>query len=643
MSTHRKLLTVCWAAVLAFGLAACGSSDDKMTSMMDTDKDKGPAELTYGDAKAGTDLGAGTYTPDAALVAAIEDAPAADREGAAGEHPMGTMIMLAGLAFECVEGPCSVTVNDDDTVTTTGIIRVMAQMGSTGPTTAGLFADAQGARTDAEAAGMAAADAVKAATAAQAKLGTLKSAGDSMAEDTNAKAIMDANAAAKKAVVDAEAAKTAAVNAKTAAEALDADTAHKASLLAFLNEAIKVADAQIKAATLSRDRDDLEEAVDAVTGGEDADPQGTPASLAKAVAMAVGEALGGMSTDAAIRGDIGDEVSDIPLTTVMNVVRMNDSQGKTWAGIVGDKAMESRVGASNAPVMIASIDGMSADAVAVAIAEKTDGYSNGDDFTTADEDSGYNGIPGIAYCLSDTCTVTDGKLEKGWYFTPEDATEFYVKQTNNPETDVDESKLYEVDTLYAQFGHWLTMVAHEADAGTMVVQVNRYATTGGNTTDLSYLPAPGKPDSATYNGDAAGMSLHKTVDTDSVVTSIYSGAFEADAELILRFGDGIDLTLGGTIDNFRTMSDGVNVDPLWTVELERRVFTGDGLEDGAAGSFTDGKTVATGRNGVWSATAYGPAPVNVAGDDVNPRPTGIFGGFNAHFSDGHAAGAYATR
>ena len=28
MSIHRKLMTVCCAAVLAFGLAACGSSDD---------------------------------------------------------------------------------------------------------------------------------------------------------------------------------------------------------------------------------------------------------------------------------------------------------------------------------------------------------------------------------------------------------------------------------------------------------------------------------------------------------------------------------------------------------------------------------------------------------------------------------------
>ena len=76
------------------------------------------------------------------------------------------------------------------------------------------------------------------------------------------------------------------------------------------------------------------------------------------------------------------------------------------------------------------------------------------------------------------------------------------------------------------------------------------------------------PDSATYNGDAAGMSVHKTTDEDGVVTSIYSGAFTADAELLLRFGDGDDVTLGGTIDGF----EGNAVDDLWTVELERKVL-----------------------------------------------------------------------
>ena len=448
---------------------------------------------------------------------------------------------------------------------------LIASLDAVGEVTAGLFADAQGARTDAETAGTAAADAVKAATAAQAKLGTLNAAGDSMAEYTNAKAILDADAAAKQAVVNAEAAKTAAETAKTAAEALDADNAHKASLIAALDAAIVVAEAQIKAATLSRDRDDLEAAVDAVTGGENADPQGTPASLAKAVAMAVGEALGGMSTDAAIRGEIVNEVDNIPAPTVMNVVRMNDSQGKTWAGIVGDKAMESRVGPDRTAVMIASIDGMTA-ADVHADQDFTGTFMDGQQITGAN----YKGIMGTAYCLSATCEVNAaGKLDKGWYFRPADSTEFYVKNTDDPETmEVDESKSYVPETLYAQFGHWLTMV--EAD-GAMVVQVNRYATTGGNTEDnLNLDKVVGKPDSATYNGDAAGMSLHKTVDTDGVVTSIYSGAFTADAELLLRFGDGNDITLGGTIDNFRTESAGMNVDPLWTVRAR---------EKGAAGGY----------------------------------------------------------
>ena len=47
-----------------------------------------------------------------------------------------------------------------------------------------------------------------------------------------------------------------------------------------------------------------------------------------------------------------------------------------------------------------------------------------------------------------------------------------------------------------------------------------------------------------------------------------------------------------------------------------------------------GTTTASAQNGEWSATGYGKS---------GERPTGIFGDFNAHFTDGHAAGAYATR
>ena len=128
--------------------------------------------------------------------------------------------------------------------------------------------------------------------------------------------------------------------------------------------------------------------------------------------------------------------------------------------------------------------------------------------------------------------------------------------------------------------------------------------------------------SATYSGDAVGMSLHKT-SVDGEITSIYSGAFTADVTLKAEFSATLaDQLLGGIVDNFQ----GNAVDPLWTVTLERKGVT--------TGDVTAGRTVASGRDGVWTAKSYGAA---------DARPVGIFGGFNAHFSDGHAAGVYATR
>ena len=89
------------------------------------------------------------------------------------------------------------------------------------------------------------------------------------------------------------------------------------------------------------------------------------------------------------------------------------------------------------------------------------------------------------------------------------------------------------------------------------------------------------------------------------------------------FGDAP--TLGGTIDEF---GGGPATDPKWSVEL---------LARGSPVPLTRrdaGTTVTNGQDGEWTAQAFG---------DPARRPTGIFGGFNAHFSDGHAAGAYATR
>ena len=227
-------------------------------------------------------------------------------------------------------------------------------------------------------------------------------------------------------------------------------------------------------------------------------------------------------------------------------------------------------------------------------------------------------IEGTVYCLGADCTVdAAGNLEGSWYFTPTLTTAFYLKDAD--------AETYSMETLYAQYGHWLTLVASGDDEG--AAMVNTYALSDGNTATLDYgAGAEGEPTSATYNGKAAGMSLHKTVDEDGEIASIYSGAFTADVSLLLRFSDTVaDVTLGGTIDGF----SGNAVDEGWSVELERKTLGGDG-NFGA----DDGRTVTSGRDGEWTAQAYG---------TENERPTGIFGGFNAHFTDGHAAGAYATR
>ena len=543
MSTRRNLMTVCFAAVFALGLAACSSSDDEAMTP--------------------------TTMPDPV------DPPA-----------------------------------------------------PAGPTVAELFTTAQTSSDDAAAAATAASDAVKAAMEAQNKLGTMNAAGESMTEYTNAKAIMDARDAAVQAVMDAEAALEAANGAKTHAEALD-DSAQKTALLSALNQAIEDAEGAIEDATDARDGDDLKAAVDAVTGGDNADPQGTPGSLAKAVAMAVGEALGGETVAAEIpRGSI----DAAPDAAVMDaIVRMNDHQGKTWAEIVGeDNLIEERVGTDNVNVKLGSIAGMTAATVNAALTA-TGGVDGGNTYAdgASQDTSTYKGIPGTAYCLGSDCEVdSDGKLKGSWYFTPTSPMEFYI---TNPDATAREATPYVAETLYARFGHWLTV-----DATTGVVTINRYATAVGNTAGLTFVKATGMPDSATYNGDAVGMSVHKETDTDGVVTSIDSGAFTADVELLLRFGDGADVTLGGTIDGF----EGNAVDSNWTVELERRIFTDTGAGTGTAGAFlgTDaastGKAVASGRDGQWTAQAYGA---------TGERPTGIIGTFNAHFSDGHAAGAYATR
>ena len=489
--------------------------------------------------------------------------------------------------------------------------------GAAAPTVAELFATAQDSRDASFAAAKAAGDAVKAATEASGKLTTRMVNGDSMTATANAQAVLYMQDATVKAATDAE---TALQEAKDALEDATKHAADNASLMAALDAAIKAAEADVKTATDDRDGEALKDAVAKVTGANEDEPM-SAADHGRMVAMAIGGALLPMSSVDGSGMRVADFVAE-PAANAMNVVMMDDHTGKTWAEIVGETS-KMRLGTSateTREVDAASIAGMtlnSEQAMTAAEMFENNGLQVG---------ATYKGIPGTAFCQGSDCKVEAvgpdednvRKFTGSWYFTPttpdaDNAKVYYEK--DGTATD------YGPETNYAQFGHWLAVT----DDG--VVTVHTFAgggVTGTNTETLDVGTATLLDESATYEGTAAGMSLHKEFDGDGGVVpgTLQSGAFTADVTLTAKFGTAP--RLGGYINGFK----GYAVDPDWRVTLVENAFDAASLELAA------GTTTASGQDGQWSAQGYGTS---------GARPTGIFGGFNAHFSDGHAAGAYATR
>ena len=401
--------------------------------------------------------------------------------------------------------------------------------------------------------------------------------------------------------------------------------------MAALNKAIEVATAELKAATLSAESDALKMAVELVTG---ADPEAEgyptmPAQHGKAVAMAIGGALMPTSSSDGARMR-GTHYADAPDAMMFpDAVNMNNHVGSTWADIVGaGNITKMRIATTDADNTIATDE---VDAASI-VDQPASFVTTVEDLTGMGLEDGaqhvgtYKGIPGMVFCAGDDCAVaTMGAdedltqtLTGSWYFTPDEGDEWYVRNAADTE--------YMAETLYARFGHWLA----ENGADNTLTDINTYAMggAGADTNTGSLILTVSETEdtlmdtSATYTGKAAGMSLHKEFDGQGAIVpgSLQSAAFTADVELMATFGEAA--TLGGTVSNF----EGGATDPDWEVILLTRGF--------ADANFATGTTTASGQDGVWTATAYG---------DSGARQTGVFGGFNAHFSDGHAAGAYATR
>ena len=489
---------------------------------------------------------------------------------------------------------------------------------------------------------------------------------DTESVDGNSKAAMDNAAMVLQARADLMSyigmTETAITDLKTARDELP-----DGSDVAEINAAIKDAEDLVEDAQAVLDGKEGTEGtlayyVKMVTGGLESDPQGTAKSIGERVAMAIAMALGpttpeggtvtnpnGAGTRVNTDGTTPREDTVGPVSADVKMANRaqlpsHDPMSMTWAALVGEAALMDRLintrasePADTHSVKVAAIDGMK-----VADVFGSDATLGEDDLpinagvngaetttdTSATDMTNYMGIPGTVICGGTDCAAKDGKLTGSWYFTPTNPMHIYKKESDKAEAN------YVRDTMIATYGHWLQMVEV---GGEMVAQVNTYASTsadvvGGETGswDVDQNEKHLKDAEATYNGTAIGRSVHKITNEHGGLTDIQSGRFMADVMLTAKFGD--NPRLGGTIDNFEGTDNPMAVDPNWTVKLVESAVTG-----GAA----SGMTEATGQDGTWSAQSYGVAPTDVK--DMSMRPEGIFGNFNAHFTDGHVAGAYATR
>jgi len=166
---------------------------------------------------------------------------------------------------------------------------------------------------------------------------------------------------------------------------------------------------------------------------------------------------------------------------------------------------------------------------------------------------------------------------------------------------------------YLEWGVWF------ADA-----DVKSYAGPGAGSTDGAFAASAGRGETgvtgagaglaktATYEGDAHGLSTFRASTAGEDPEPVRSGHFTADVELKATF-DNTSPTLEGMIDNFQ--GDAVNTG--WKIEID--------------GDLNGGTTVAKGR---FTNQTYG---------ESGQRPTGIVGTFGRNFTDGAVDGVYHAK
>ena len=237
-----------------------------------------------------------------------------------------------------------------------------------------------------------------------------------------------------------------------------------------------------------------------------------------------------------------------------------------------------------------------------------------------------NGIDGTLYCdHRNGCITGSGLFGEGWYFTPAVNSSRAASLGYNPAEgrfeDADEDGVYE-PVRYVDYGMWL---AGDDDNLRLHRRVGLVGPTA-QPEDLDFTITSGNTDpSATYEGEARGLSAHTVGTGDDAVTA--SGHFEANVMLEATFG--ASPMLAGTIDRFRAVAGqgSGHVNTRWSIRLQPTAITNGEITGGAVTiSAPDG-------DGSWSATAYG---------DSGERPAGFYGGFTAEFYGGEGGDGPTT-
>ncbi|MCY4007761.1 MAG: hypothetical protein OXE84_13220 [Rhodobacteraceae bacterium] len=285
--------------------------------------------------------------------------------------------------------------------------------------------------------------------------------------------------------------------------------------------------------------------------------------------------------------------------------------GMTWDEILNAQEVSLTIGTVTGPGKAVSVKGK----------ELSDFTSNGTDGISAigNTDKGdittahYMGIVGQLVCNGGDCKVTDDKLVGTWYFQGTDNAQMLVKK---------DDEYVNRDTMnHADWGVWLVA---EGQTGKLI----RLHRSGGpeshSQNDGGYTPSlvkvPGLSDSATYNGQAAGVS--------TLYESGTVGSFTATAKLTAKF----DTTakLSGEITGFQGNAVGNN----WKLELIETNLLSNGAtttDDSAVGRGATKAINQVEQLATWSAELYG---------EDGKRPVGVVGDFDGHFADGQAVGVF---